>query len=132
MDITEVDIQNTVLELFGRKGLVQGDVMWLSRLVGFWTETRLRRSDLLSGIAQLCSKGLIDIEEDGAETCLSLTQAGEDKTREILREGADYWSRHLREELLPAVRVRKEQPRADGGGRRDYEAHALPDVPFGR
>jgi hypothetical protein len=36
MQITDVDIKNTVLELFARRGLVHGDVMWLSRLEKFW------------------------------------------------------------------------------------------------
>lgn len=122
MEITELDIQNTVLELFARKGLVEGDVMWLSRLEQFWTETRLRRADLVTGLAHLSSAGLIELEEqtDG-ETSVALTAAGEAKAKDILSGGADYWRRYLREELLPSVRTRDDQPNASGKGRRDYE-----------
>jgi hypothetical protein len=133
MEITELDIQNTVLEVFGRKGLVEGDVMWLSRLEQFWGETRLRRSDLLAGLARLCSEGLIELEEqtDG-ETSVALTAHGERKARDLLANGADYWRRYLRDELLPAMRVRAERPRADGSGRRSYEVEQMPDGPFVR
>lgn len=131
MEITELDIQNTVLELFARKGLVEGDVMWLSRLEQFWTETRLRRSDLVAGLAHLCSEDLIELESqiDG-ETSVALTAEGETKAKDILAGGADYWRRYLREELLPSVRTRNELPDASGKGRRDYEIDNLP--PFSR
>lgn len=131
MEITELDIQNTVLELFARKGLVEGDVMWLSRLEQFWSETRLRRADLVAGLAHLCSEELIEIEtpKDG-ETSVSLTAQGEVKAKAILSGGADYWRRYLREELLPLVRTRDDQPNASGRGRRDYEIENLP--PFMR
>jgi hypothetical protein len=131
MEITELDIQNTVLELFARKGLVEGDVMWLSRLEGFWDETRLRRSDLVAGLAHLCTEDLILLEEqsDGV-TSVSLTAAGEVKAKNILAGGADYWRRYLREELLPAVRTRSDKPNAGGRGRRDYEIDTVP--PFTR
>ena len=131
MEITELDIQNTVLELFARKGLVEGDVMWLSRLEQFWSETRLRRSDLVAGLAHLCSDDLIELEEqkDG-ETSVALTAAGEVKAKDILNGGADYWRKYLREELLPSVRTRNDRPNASGRGRRDYEIVTLP--PFSR
>jgi hypothetical protein len=131
MEITELDIQNTVLELFARKGLVQGDVMWLSRLEQFWSETRLRRADLVAGLARLCSEGLIELEEPSAgETSVALTASGEAKARDILAGGADYWRRYLRDELLPQVRTRDEQANAAGKGRRDYEITSVP--PFTR
>jgi hypothetical protein len=131
MEITELDIQNTVLELFARKGLVEGDVMWLSRLEQFWSETRLRRADLVAGLAHLCSEELIELEEpkDG-ETSVALTAKGEAKAKGILAGGADYWRRYLREELLPQVRTRDDQPNAAGKGRRDYEIDTVP--PFTR
>jgi hypothetical protein len=131
MEITELDIQNTVLELFARKGLVEGDVMWLTRLEQFWAETRLRRADLVAGLAHLCSEDLIALEEqaDGV-TCVALTATGEAKAKAILAGGADYWRRYLREELLPSVRTRNDQPNASGRGRRDYEIDTVP--PFTR
>ncbi|MGH8518306.1 MAG: hypothetical protein ACREUE_12700 [Panacagrimonas sp.] len=131
MEITELDIQNTVLELFARKGLVEGDVMWLSRLEQFWAETWLRRADLVAGLAHLCSEDLIVLEEqaDGV-TCVALTTAGELKAKSILAGGADYWRKYLREELLPSVRTRSETPNAGGRGRRDYEIESIP--PFTR
>lgn len=130
MQITDVDIKNTVLELFARRGLAQGDVMWLSRLEKFWAETRLRRSDLVTAVALLCSEQLIVLEEQGSETCVSLSQDGESRAAEILASGVDYWGRYLKEELLPGVRTASREPRADGGGRRQYEAEAQPEMPW--
>ncbi len=132
MQITDVDIKNTVLELFARRGLAQGDVMWLSRLEQFWAETRLRRSDLVTAIAILCSEQLLMLEEQDKETSVSLSQAGEAKAAEVLASGVDYWGRYLREELLPGVRTNPQSPRADGGGRRGYEADAPPEMPWVR
>jgi len=128
MQITDVDIKNTVLELFARRELAQGDVMWLSRLEKFWGETRLRRSDLVTAIAMLCSEQMLILEEQGGETCVSLSQAGENRAAEILGTGVDYWGRYLREELLPGVRKTARSPRADGGGRREYEAEPQPEL----
>ena len=132
MQITDVDIKNTVLELFARRGLAQGDVMWLSRLEQFWAETRLRRSDLVTAIAVLCSEQLLILEEQDSQTSVSLSQAGEEKAAEVLASGVDYWGRYLREELLPGVRTNPQSPRADGGGRRGYEADAQPEMPWVR
>ncbi len=132
MQITDVDIKNTVLELFARRGLAQGDVMWLSRLEQFWAETRLRRSDLVTAIAVLCSEQLLILEEQDSQTSVSLSQAGEEKAAEVLASGVDYWGRYLREELLPGVRTNPQSPRADGGGRRGYEADAPPEMPWVR
>jgi len=131
MHITDADIQNTLLELFARKGLAEGDIMWMSRLEQFWGETRLRRSDLVTGIAVLCSNGLIDMEEQDGETNLSLTPEGAKKALAILDAGTNYCTRYLREELLPAVRVYSEAPRNDGSGRRGYEQQVL-DIPTAR
>lgn len=132
MQITDVDIKNTVLELFARRGLAQGDVMWLSRLEQFWAESRLRRSDLVTAIAVLCSEQLLILEEQDSQTSVSLSQAGEEKAAEVLASGVDYWGRYLREELLPGVRTNPQSPRADGGGRRGYEADAPPEMPWVR
>lgn len=132
MQITDVDIKNTVLELFARRGLAQGDIMWLSRLEQFWAETRLRRSDLVTAIAVLCSEQLLILEEQDSQTSVSLSQAGEEKAAEVLASGVDYWGRYLREELLPGVRTNPQSPRADGGGRRGYEADASPEMPWVR
>ncbi|TDU26910.1 hypothetical protein DFR24_3942 [Panacagrimonas perspica] len=128
--ITDVDIKNTVLELFARRGLAQGDVMWLSRLEKFWADTRLRRSDLVTAIAMLCSEHMLVIDEQDGETCLSLSPEGESRAAEILATGVDYWGRYLREELLPGVRTTQQAPGADGGGRRQYEAEAQPEMPW--
>lgn len=124
MQITEADIQNTLLELFARKGLAHGDQMWLSRLEHFWNDTRLRRGDLVYGIAQLCTAGLLDMEEHGNETCLSLTESGEAKAQALQASGVNYCGRYLREELLPSVRLRADPPRADGVDRRERDRAA--------
>lgn len=132
MQISESDIQNTVFEVFATRGLAAGDVMWLTRLEQFWTETRLRRSDLVSGIAQLCSQGLLDIEELDGETSLSLTAAGNQRAADLLSPGVGYWGRYLQKELLPAVRIVAQPQRPDGQGRRDYEGDASSDIPWSR
>lgn len=128
MHITESDIQNTLLELFARKGLAEGDIMWMSRLEQFWADTRLRRSDLVTGIAMLCSNGLLDMEEQDGETSLFLTRDGEKTATAILDAGTNYCTRYLREQLLPKVRLKAEVQRADGSGRRDYEQQ-VDDIP---
>ena len=132
MEISETDIQNTVLELFASRGLEEGDMMWLSRLETFWLETRLRRQDLLNGVAQLCSKGLLDLEELDGQTGLSLTSEGRRRATEVLGAGVGYWSRYLREELLPAVRVVAKPGAPVGPGRREYESSNAPEIPWSR
>jgi hypothetical protein len=73
---------------------------------------------------------LIVLEEQGSENCVSLSQDGESRAAEILASGVDYWGRYLKEELLPGVRTTSREPRADGGGRRQYEADAQPEMPW--
>lgn len=123
MPITDNDIRNAVLELFARKGLLAGDVMWMSRLEQFWAQTRLRRADLASGLAQLCTECLIDLEDQGDQVNLSLTLSGEEKARDVLLSEVDYCGRYLRQEILPTLRTRIEPLRSDRGGRREYEQY---------
>ncbi len=132
MQISESDIQNTVFELFATRGLAEGDAMLLTRLEQFWTETRLRRSDLVSGIAQLCSQGLLNIEELDGETSLSLTAAGNQRAAGVLSAGVGYWGRYLQKEVLPAMRVVAQPERPDGQGRRDYEGDSSSGIPWTR
>ena len=132
MQISETDIQNTVLALFLSPGVEQGEVMWLSRLEKFWVETRLRRADLLTGVVQLCAQGLLDIEEEGSETRLSLTATGQQRAEEILRAGAGRWGQYLHKQLLPAVRVVNKPELQAGSGRRDYEADKAAEIPWSR
>ncbi len=122
MEISPIDARNTLLELFARRGLVEGDVVWLSRLETFWATTPLRRSDLVVGICQLSADEMVVVEELDDETCLSLTPVGEEMAAEILRAGAGSWGRYLKEELLPGVRFGAKVRPSSGGGRRAYEA----------
>lgn len=131
MHITDADIQNTLLELFARKGLVEGDILWMSRLEQFWADTRLRRSDLLTGVATLCSKGLLDMDDQDGEINLSLTCDGAKTATAILDAGTNYCTRYLREQLLPKIRLKDEARPADGSGRRGYE-QAVADIPTAR
>lgn len=133
MQITAEDIQNTILECFGHRGLSTDEAMWLSRLELFWKETRLRRSDLLNGVAQLCTMGLLAMEALEDQTDLYLTSAGESRSKELLASGKDYWGRYLRDKLLPSVRV-KDLPLPEGGsGRRMGERQEeSADIPWTR
>lgn len=123
VEISDTDIQNTILEIFARRRLRQLDVMWLSRLEVFWDETTLRRADLLVGIAQLCSEELLELSDDRPETELWLTAKGEEKAEQLAQTGEGYWRRYLRDELLPAVRWAAHPPRTDGRGRRAFDPY---------
>jgi hypothetical protein len=112
--ISDHDLQNAVLELFAQRGLQAGDVMWLSRLETFWSQTRLRRWDLVVAISQLCSQGVLDVEQLGDQVNLSLTAPGEQRVTQ--EHGAGEFLRFLQEELMPAVRQRV---RAEGDPGRD-------------
>lgn len=121
MAFSEHDISNAILEIFASRGLVAGDVMWVSRLEQFWVQTQLRRSDLVAGIAQLCTEGLLELEEQGDQVNLSLTDRGEDRARGILLSKIEFTGRHLRQNVFPHLRTRIEAESASGGGRREYE-----------
>lgn len=123
MPIRDHDFANAVLEIFARRGLAAGEVMWVSRLEQFWAQTRLRRSDLLAALAQLATDGLLDFEEQGEQVNLALTAAGERKAQEVLRSEIDYGGHYLRQQLFPRLRTRIEAESASGGGRRDYEQY---------
>ncbi len=121
MQLSGVDVQNSMLQLFRDSGVVEGDELPLARLEQLWSQTALRRSDLLDGLVRLAAGGLIVLEDDNGDTRVVLTEAGAVATRALVDQRKASWNQHLQADLLPALRCRLTPEREGRGGRRSYE-----------
>ncbi len=121
MQLSGVDVQNSMLQLFRDNGLAEGDELPLARLEQLWSQTALRRSDLLDGLVRLAAGGLIVLEDDDGDTRVLLTEAGATATRVLVDQRKASWNQYLKADLLPALRCRLTPEREGRGGRRSYE-----------
>lgn len=122
MKLPPETLQNTILAMFETRNLRHGDMVWLSRFESFWAETSLRRADLLEGLADLCTHGWIDLEDQDEKTWLALTHKGEVRARMIVSRGLNDVERYVREEVLGPLRFHTLSPNENGTGRRWHEA----------
>jgi hypothetical protein len=114
-------LQNTILAMFATRGLGHGEMVWLSRFEEFWAQLRLRRADLLDGLADVCTSGWLDLEEHGGKTTLALSPDGEKRARKLYDGGLRDVDCYVREQILATMRFQEEQPRKPGAGRRWHE-----------
>jgi len=121
MQLSGVDVQNSMLQLFRDSGLAEGDELPLTRLEQLWGQTALRRSDLLDGLVRLAAGGLIVLEDDRADTNVVLTEAGAVATRALVDKRKASWNQYLQSDLLPALRCTLLPEKEGRGGRRSYE-----------
>lgn len=116
-------LEKMILATFAIRELVEGDIVWLSRFEEFWDQTtQLRRSDLLEGLAHVCSKGWIYLDEDGGRTSLTLTSTGAELASAIVSSGLTDVRHYAREQVLAAMRFHDTSPDSRGLGRRWHEA----------
>ena len=121
MQVSGVDIQNAMLQLFRDRGLAAGDELSLARLEHFWAETRLRRSDLLDGLVRLAASGLIILDDHEGESYLALTEAGAQRGLSFSESGRLPWNQYLHDVLLPGVRRQARAVPQSLNGRRSYD-----------
>jgi hypothetical protein len=116
-------LQKTILAMFATRGLGQGDMVWLSRFEEFWNkQTHLRRSDLLEGLADVCTNDWVYLEEHDGRTALQLSPKGDLLAKTIVSGGLTDVPAYVREQMLAGMRFRALQPNARGAGRRWHEA----------
>jgi hypothetical protein len=108
--------------MFATRGLGHGEMVWLSRFEEFWAQIRLRRADLLDGLAEVCTNGWLDLEEHGGKTTLALSPDGEKRALALVDGGLTDVQRYVREQILVSMRFLPEQPRKTNAGRRWHEA----------
>lgn len=114
-------LQKTILAMFAIRDLQNGDMVCLSRFEEFWARIPLRRSDLLDGLADVCSRGWIEIEEHSGETFLVLSPRGEFLARTIVASGVTDIQLYVREQVFGPLRLESRQANALGVGRRGHE-----------
>lgn len=133
MQILEADVQNAILEIFALNDLGCGEAIESSTLDHYWTKTDLRRSDLITGLAKLCSRALLDIQDRAGIAIFSLTQNGVVQARDVLAAGVGYCDQYFRVQVLPAIRKPPHSPSPTkqllGNGRRAYEIELSDGVP---
>lgn len=121
MQVSGVDVQNAMLQLFRDRGLTVGDELSLARLEHFWPQTCLRRSDLLDGLVRMAAGGLIILDDHAGEPYLALTDAGAARALTFSESGRLSWGQYLHDVLLPGVRRQAQAAAQNLNGRRSYD-----------